>query len=133
MDARMTTLAQTCFEAAETGAMTFPQIVGALSGGGFEGYVVDYRRATTTYYAADGDRVELPGPETDGDVAPRLDAEALGAAIRDAQTLASGYTYLGFCRTAKAAGCAGYMVSFTGRRALYFGRDAATHVEPFPN
>ena len=31
MDARMQMLAQTCLEAAQTGAMTFPQIVGALS------------------------------------------------------------------------------------------------------
>ncbi len=43
-----------------------------------------------------------------------------------------GYTYRGFCEKAAAAGCAGYLVSFSGRRALYFGRDGATHVEPFP-
>jgi uncharacterized protein YbcV (DUF1398 family) len=132
MDARMTTLAQTCLEAAEAGAMTFPQIVGALSEGGFESYIVDYRRSTTTYYAAGGDSVELRGHETACEVAPRLDTEALGAAIREAQTLAPGYTYLGFCQRAKRAGCAGYMVSFSGRRALYFGRDAVTHAERFP-
>jgi len=32
----------------------------------------------------------------------------------------------------KAAGCAGYLVSFLGRRVLYFGRSAGTHVEHFP-
>jgi uncharacterized protein YbcV (DUF1398 family) len=133
MDAQMKTLAQTCLEAAETGAMTFPQIVSVLSEGGFESYVVDYRRSTTTYYAADGESVELRGPETAGEVAPRLDPEPLGAAIREAQTLAPGYTYLGFCRKAKLAGCAAYIVSFPGRRVLYFGRDAAAHVEHFPN
>jgi uncharacterized protein YbcV (DUF1398 family) len=132
MHARMKTLAQTCLEAAETGAMSFPQIVGALIEGGFESYIVDYRRSTTTYYTGDGDSVELPGHETEGEVASRLDTEVLGAAIRQAQTLAPGYTYLGFCKTAKLAGCAGYMVSFSGRRALYFGRDVATHVEHFP-
>jgi hypothetical protein len=31
-----------------------------------------------------------------------------------------------------AAGCAGYIVSFTGRRAVYFGRNAEIHVECFP-
>ncbi len=30
------------------------------------------------------------------------------------------------------AGCAGYFVSLIGRRAVYFGRTAETHVEPFP-
>lgn len=133
MHMRMKTLAQTCLEAAETGDMTFPEIVSALSAGGFESYVVDFRRSTTTYYAADGESVELRGHEAEADVAPSLDAEALGAAIREAQTLAQGYIYRGFCAKAKLAGCAGYMVSFSGRRALYFGRDAATHIEHFPN
>ena len=31
-----------------------------------------------------------------------------------------------------AAGCAGYLVSFPGRRVLYWGRTAHTHVEMFP-
>jgi len=132
MDARMKTLAQTCLEAAETGAMTFPRIVGALSEGGFESYIVDYRRSTTTYFTAEGESLELQGHATEGQIAPQLDTQALGAAIREAQTLAPGYSYLGFCRKAKSAGCAGYMVSFSGRRALYFGRDAVTHVEHFP-
>ena len=33
----------------------------------------------------------------------------------------------------KAAGCAGYIVSFLGRRVLYIGRTAETHVELFPD
>lgn len=32
----------------------------------------------------------------------------------------------------KALGCAGYIVSFIGRRVLHFGRTAETHVEHFP-
>ena len=132
MDARMKTLAQTCLEAAETGALTFPQIVGALSDGGFESYIVDYRRSTTTYFTAGGDSLELRGHTTENQIAPQLDTPALGVAIREAQTLAPGYSYLGFCRKATLAGCVGYMVSFSGRRGLYFGRDAVTHVEYFP-
>jgi hypothetical protein len=31
-----------------------------------------------------------------------------------------------------AAGCAGYQVSFTGRRAVYYGTTAEVHVEHFP-
>ena len=32
-----------------------------------------------------------------------------------------------------AAGCVGYIVSIVGRRAVYFGRSAETHVELFPS
>ena len=132
MEAPLKSLAQRCLQAAKTDAMTFPQIVHALSEGGFESYIVDFRRSTAAYVTADGDSISLEGPSTGNAVAPCLDVEALGRAIHEAQTLAPGYTYLGFCEKAKLAGCAGYMVSFSGRRALYFGRDAATYVEPFP-
>ncbi|MEQ8934722.1 MAG: hypothetical protein RIE56_02890, partial [Amphiplicatus sp.] len=60
-------------------------------------------------------------------------AARMQAAIREAQQQAPGYTYKGFCKKAADAGCAGYVVSFSGRRALYFGRTAETHVEHFPN
>lgn len=133
MDARMTTLARTCLEGVEANTLTFPQVVAALGEAGFESYSVDYRRSTTTYFGSDGDSVELTGHRAEATIASRLDAEALGAAIREAQSLAPGYTYRGFCEKAKAAGCAGYMVSFAGRRAVYFGRDGAVHVEHFPN
>jgi uncharacterized protein YbcV (DUF1398 family) len=53
-------------------------------------------------------------------------------AIREAQALVPAYTYKGFCDKIKRAGCAGYLVSFLGRRVLYFGRTAETHVEHFP-
>ncbi len=49
------------------------------------------------------------------------------------QLLVPGYTYKGFCRKVAAAGCAGYIVSFSGRRALDIGRTAETHVELFPD
>ncbi len=50
----------------------------------------------------------------------------------EAQAKAAGYSYAGFCATVAAAGCAGYLVSFPGRRVVYFGRTAETHVEHFP-
>ncbi len=133
MDARLTTLARTCLRAAETDAMTFPQIVGALREGGFESYAIDFRRSVATYYRADGDSLDLDLQAAGAEIAPVLDAEALRAAIREAQTLAPGYSYRGFCLKARAAGCAGYVVSFPGRRAVYFGRDAAIHTEHFPD
>lgn len=125
--------AERCLAAAENGTMTFPQIVGDLIQAGFESYAVDFRRGTAIYYLPDGDAAELPAPIVSGRVAPTFDRAAVEAAIREAQSLAPGYTYPGFCAKTRAAGCAGYVVSFLGRRAVYFGRTGETHVEPFPS
>jgi uncharacterized protein YbcV (DUF1398 family) len=126
-------LAQRCLTAAEDGSMSFPEIVGALIAGGFESYAVDFRRAEATYFLPDGDSVTLAAHRVRAAIAPALDAAALREAIGEAQRNAPGYTYQGFCERAATAGCAGYLVSFSGRRALYVGRDAATHVERFPD
>jgi uncharacterized protein YbcV (DUF1398 family) len=112
--------------------MTFPQIVGTLMQEGFESYAIDFRRASATYYLPDGDSVVLPTHGGEAPIAAALDTVAVRAAIKEAQQLAPGYTYAGFCAKVMAAGCAGYIVSFTGRRAVYFGRTAETHVEHFP-
>ena len=112
--------------------MSFPEIVGALLDAGIEGYMVDFQAGTAVYYTPDGDTLCLDTHKIDMPVAARFDAAALGAAIREAQQDAPGYTYQGFCRKAALAGCMGYIVSFPGRRALYIGRTAETHVELFP-
>jgi uncharacterized protein YbcV (DUF1398 family) len=132
MNAEQAAIAQRCLEGAESNSMTFPQIIGALMQAGFESYVIDLRRNRAVYYLTDGDSIELATHKLDVAIAVRLDVQALGAAIREAQTLAPGYTYKGFCAKAAAAGCAGYMVSFSGRRAVYFGRTGEIHVEAFP-
>ncbi len=132
MDARLIEIAHTCLEGAETNAMTFPQIVGTLMQAGFESYAIDFRRATATYYLPDGDSVVLPTHRKEAAIAAALDVASLQAAITAAQQLAPGYSYAGFCAKVMAAGCAGYIVSFPGGRALYFGRTAETHVEHFP-
>jgi uncharacterized protein YbcV (DUF1398 family) len=113
--------------------MAFPQIVGALTDGGFESYDIDFRRSLAVYHHISGESIELPTHRTEAAIAEALDTGALEAAIREAQNLVPGYSYKGFCLKAKAAGCAGYMVSFIGRRAVYFGRDGAVHTEHFPH
>lgn len=133
MNEHQKTTARTCLEAAESNAMAFPQIVGVLMAAGFESYMIDFRRATATYYLPDGDSIELPSHRVDAPIAPAFDTARMQAAIREAQQQVSGYTYKGFCEKAVLAGCAGYIVSFSGRRALYVGRTAETHVECFPN
>jgi len=126
------TIARTCLEAADSGKMTFPEIVGTLVKAGFESYAIDFRRAVATYYLADGESTELSMQRADGEVAPGFDTPRIQAAIKEAQQLVPSYTYKGFCSKVMAAGCAGYIVSFSGRRALYIGRTAETHVEYFP-
>jgi uncharacterized protein YbcV (DUF1398 family) len=133
MDSNKTAAAAACLAGAETGTMTFPQIVAMLMQAGFESYAVDFRRATATYYLPDGDSIVLPMHKVDVPIAQAFDAGPIQAAIRDAQRLVPDYTYKGFCSRVASAGCAGYIVSFSGRRALYLGRTAETHVEPFPS
>jgi uncharacterized protein YbcV (DUF1398 family) len=133
MNEHQKSVAKACLLAAEENAMTFPEIIGQLMAAGFEGYAIDFRRATATYYLTSGESTELATHKTGVSVAAAFDARQLQTAIKEAQTLAPGYTYKSFCKKASAAGCAGYVVSFSGRRALYVGRTAETHVEQFPS
>ncbi len=132
MNESQKSIARNCLRAAETGTMTFPKIVGALMTAGFESYAIDFRRASAIYYLPEGESIELPAHRIASPISETLDTAAMQAAIREAQQLVPGYTYVGFCEKAASAGCAGYIVSFSGRSALYVGRTAETHVEPFP-
>lgn len=125
-------VAERCLSGAYDGTLDFPGIVRALVEAGFEGYDVDYRRGEASYFRASGESVTLPLPAHEGGVAPVFRASVIEQAVREAQANGPGYTYRGFCEKVKAAGCAGYKVSFLGRRVLYFGRTAETHVEHFP-
>lgn len=125
-------IARACMQAAYDATRSFPDIVATLMDNGFESYRIDYMRHTATYFLSDGSSFELPLPRQDAPVARVFDAAAVQAAVKEAQTQAEGYTYKGFCDKVAQAGCAGYIVSFPGRRVLYFGRTAETHVEHFP-
>lgn len=133
MDAERIAIAQACLTAAQDGSMTFPRIVGRLIAAGFDGYLVDYRRNATTYYGPDGASADLAMPAHGGPVAERFDAAEVAAAVRAAQAGGPDYTYAGFSARVKAAGCAGYLVSFCGRRVLCFGRTGEGQVERFPS
>ena len=69
MDAQHASTAQECLNAAYEKRMSFSEIVGTLIESGFEGYVVDYRRNTTTYFMPDGDSVVLENRSSEGAVA----------------------------------------------------------------
>lgn len=132
MDAQLTKTAETCLNAAYDKSMAFPDIVGALIKAGFEGYVVDYRRNTTTYFMPDGDNIVLANRASEAPVAAMFDQAGIAAQVKWAQANPPEYSYADFCKNVKALGCAGYIVSFLGRRVLYFGRTAETHLEHFP-
>lgn len=125
-------VAREALAGAESGTMSFPEIVRSLIEAGCDGYAVDFRRAAHTYYGPAGETVELKAHRTTTPVAEPFDAALIRAAIREAQAGAPGYTYRGFCDTMAKAGCAGYLVSFPGRRVLYYGRTGEAHTEHFP-
>jgi uncharacterized protein YbcV (DUF1398 family) len=125
-------LARATLEGAESGTMTFPQNVRILMEAGFDGYAVDFRRSTRTYYMPNSETLELKTEPTPMPVAESFDASVVREAIREAQMLVPGYTYKGFCAKVAGAGCAGYVVSLLGRRVLYYGRTCETHTEYFP-
>lgn len=132
MDAERKAVAKACLEAAHDGSLSFPEIIGKLLDTGFEGYAVDYRRSTQVYYLPDGDNVEFAMPHSAGPVGAAFDGEGVAALVRWAQANGSDYSYVSFCEKVKAAGCAGYLVSFPGRRVIYYGRTAEIHTELFP-
>jgi uncharacterized protein YbcV (DUF1398 family) len=132
MDAERIAVAKACLDAAHDGSLSFPEIIGKLIDAGFEGYAVDYRRNSQIYYLPDGDSVELDLPHSTGAVVAAFDSLGVEALVRWAQANDPDYSYSAFCEKVKDAGCAGYLVSFLGRRVLYYGRTAETHVELFP-
>lgn len=132
MDAERILIAEASLRAAHDGSLSFPEIVGRLIEAGFESYAVDYRCNTQAFYMPDGDYHILNMPQASGPVAPVFDAAQVERMVRWAQTNPADYTYAAFSEKTKAAGCAGYLVSFLGRRVVYFGRTAETHVEHFP-
>ncbi len=93
---------------------------------------MNYRRRSQTFYLTDGDSVVLNMKPSEGKVAATFDPVEIERLVRWAQANPADYTYLAFCEQAMAAGYAGYIVSFLGRRVVYFGRTAETHVEHFP-
>lgn len=132
MDTQKIAIAESCLNGAYDDTMDFPNIVGTLMDAGFDGYVVDYRCHTTTYFLPSAEHVVLENRPSNDAVASNFDQAGVAAQIKWAQSGAADYSYGAFCKNMKGFGCAGYIVSFLGRRVLYFGRTAETHVEHFP-
>ena len=130
MKSEQTKVIQDCAQGALRGELTFPEVVGQLAGIGVERYHADYGRQEITYYLPDGDSLVVAMPHRAHATAIEFSPSAIEAAVRQSQS--NEHTYLDFIRKTKAAGCVGYFVQITGRRAIYFGRNGDSHVEHFP-
>ena len=132
MNTNWKTIAREALAGSESGQLTFPQAVRMLMEAGFDGYAIDFRRRSGTYYLPSGESVEWPMDHSDKPVAAEFDTTAVKEAIREAQMMVPGFTYRGFCSIVADAGCAGYVVSSLGKRVLYYGRTGESHTEYFP-
>jgi uncharacterized protein YbcV (DUF1398 family) len=122
-------VARATLAGSEDGTLTFPASLQMLREAGVEGYAVDFRRSTRTYYTTGGEALELQTEVTAERVAERFDAAAIVAALREAQALVQGYTYKGFCAKVVGAGCAG-----TSSRCSASGRSTtAAPARPTPS
>ncbi|MGC4007047.1 MAG: DUF1398 family protein [Pirellulales bacterium] len=130
MHADTTRLLDQCVADSHSGVAAFSEIVGRLIALGVERYHVDYSRGETTFYLPDGDSHVVPSPHEPQPTRSAFDAAAVQAAVQQSQRNEHGYP--DFVRKTMAAGCVGYFVQITGRRAIYFGRDGEIHVELFP-
>jgi len=119
-----------CTEGSDRGDMTFPQVVEKLMAAGVERYRADLARAEKTYYLPNGESVVIAAKSLRRATATAFSGKGVEAAVRDAQARRIGYGE--FCERIAEAGCVDYIVSLTGRRAVYFGRTGESHVEPFP-
>ena len=130
MNAEKTRVIDECVRGSLTGELNFPQIVGRLAAIGVERYHADYTRHEITYYMADGDSYVASTPHHPHATAIEFSAVAVETAVRQSQR--GEHSYADFVRKTMEAGCVGYFVQITGKRAIYFGRNGDSHVERFP-
>jgi uncharacterized protein YbcV (DUF1398 family) len=131
MNAHLKSVVEACSRGSEDDTLKFPEQLKKLGEVGVEGYYADLRRSTRIYYLPNGETVEIPSVKVDVPVTSSFDPLSVEAAVRQSQ--ADLHTYRQFCEKVMAAGCAAYIVSFLGRRVVYLGRTAETHVEHFPS
>ena len=129
MDAHVKDVAREMSKASDEERIAFPAVVKALMEVGIERYHADLVAGRKTYYLPGGDFEDVEGHKVGG-AAREFSAEGVEKAVRASQRKEIGYRQ--FCRLIADAGCVGYFVSLAGRRALYYGRTAETHLEWFP-
>jgi uncharacterized protein YbcV (DUF1398 family) len=131
MDNHVKDVVRECTHASNEERETFPAIVGMLMEAGVERYHADLTRGEKTYYMPDGSNEIVPSPALKCDIAVPFSAHGVETAVRAIQ--AQKIKYREFCRAIAAAGCTDYVVSITGKRAIYSGRSGEAFVEMFPS
>jgi uncharacterized protein YbcV (DUF1398 family) len=121
---------QECTDASDHERISFPEVVMKLMQAGVERYHADLLRAEKIYYLPSGESHRVQAAQIEAVPAMVFTADDVAAAVRAIQT--RQIKYREFCERIAQAGCVGYMVSLTGRRAVYYGRSGDSYVEPFP-
>jgi uncharacterized protein YbcV (DUF1398 family) len=129
MDAHVRDVVREMSKASDEERITFPAVVKALMEVKIERYHADLVAGRKIYYLPDGDLEEVEVDKVGG-AAREFSAEGVEKAVRSIQR--EEIRYREFCRLIADAGCVGYFVSLAGRRAVYYGRTADTHIEWFP-
>jgi uncharacterized protein YbcV (DUF1398 family) len=109
--------------------IVFPDVVKALMEASIERYHANLIDGTRTYYMPD-DSFEVVDGDKPCTPAQIFSAKGVEQAVRAIQR--GEIKYREFCERVAAAGCVGYFVSITGRRAHYYGRTSEYYVEMFP-
>jgi uncharacterized protein YbcV (DUF1398 family) len=129
MNARIKQIVHEISKASDEERISFPDVVKTLMEVGVERYLTDLVAASRTFYMPKGEIEVVRCHETSAP-AQEFSAEGVEKALRAIQHGEIGYRE--FCERIAAAGCAGYIVSLSGRRALYYGRSNDFYVEWFP-
>jgi uncharacterized protein YbcV (DUF1398 family) len=129
MGASVKVVVAECSKGSDENRLTFPEVVAKLMAVGVERYHADLSRAEKTYYMPDGTAFVTPSAPVEA-AALAFSAGGVSAAVKAIQR--GEIDYAEFCRRIAAAGCVSYVVSLTGRRAVYCGRRGESYVEMFP-
>jgi uncharacterized protein YbcV (DUF1398 family) len=119
-----------CTQASDQERISFGEVVMKLNKAGAERYHADLLRAEKIYYLPSGESLRVEAAPVDATPAQAFAADGVATAVRAIQL--QKIQYREFCERIARAGCVGYMVSLTGRRAVYYGRTGDSYVEPFP-
>jgi uncharacterized protein YbcV (DUF1398 family) len=130
MDANIKAVIAECTEASDAERITFSEVVAKLTQADVERYHADLVRSERTHYLPNGETDVRPAHAVKTVPAKEFSAAGIDAAVRAIQ--AGKIQYREFCERIAAAGCVGYFVSLTGRRAVYYGRTGESHAEMFP-
>lgn len=126
-----TEIIEDTFKKTFAGAIAFPQVVAKYIGAGIERYHIDLIGFQKTSYGAQSGFYQAPFALQNAPiVAKEFNAALVKASILDSQQ--GKIDYQTFLQRIMQAGCSHYEVYLTGRKAVYFGRNGAQHIEHFP-